>query len=110
MTERKDSSGTPRFTKDEAIEFARREGWKEMSHRERAAFQLHHRRLCMPVSVFHESIEEALGRPVYTHEFGLNWDGLIGELEGTSEAPTLAEIVAMIPEGKMTAVIGASNA
>ena len=33
------------------------------------AFQLYEERLCMPFPLFHKAVEEALGRPVYTHEF-----------------------------------------
>ncbi len=35
--------------------------------------------MCVPFSVFHEAVEECLGRPVYTHEFGVNYDGLVDE-------------------------------
>lgn len=88
------------FTEKEAIAFAKNEGWKEMTHKQRAAFQLYHGNLCMPFNVFHESIEKALGRPVYTHEFGLNWDGLKAELLGEVDAPTLKQVIDMIPEEK----------
>jgi len=27
----------------------------------------------------HQRLEELVGRPVWTHEFGLNWEGLIQE-------------------------------
>lgn len=37
--------------------------------------------LCANFSQFHESIELLLGRPVYTHEFGINADGLRQEAE-----------------------------
>lgn len=30
-------------------------------------------------SKIHKRLEELVGRPVWTHEFGLNWDGLIQE-------------------------------
>jgi hypothetical protein len=37
--------------------------------------------LCSNFSRFHESIELLLGRPVFTHEFALNADGLKQEAE-----------------------------
>ena len=97
--------GIRELTKEEAIEFAESGAWKCMSHAERAALQLSQRRLCMPFQAFHESIEDALGRPVYTHEFGLNWSGLKKELEGRSDAPTMDQIVAMIPPCKGVIIV-----
>jgi hypothetical protein len=35
--------------------------------------------LCLPFDVLHENIEKALGRPVWTHEFGMNFDGICRE-------------------------------
>jgi len=35
---------------------------------------------------FHEAIEKALGRPVLTHELGINVEGLKKELEAKREA------------------------
>ena len=54
----------------------------------------------MPFDVFHKAVEETLGRPVFTHEFGLNLDGLCKELAGEQKAPTLQQIVELIPEEK----------
>ncbi len=62
----------------------------------------------MPFDVFHKAIEEALGRPVWTHEFGLNWDGLWLELMGEADRPSnLADILALIPEDKRVLVVPA---
>ena len=55
-------------------------------------------RLCMPFSVFHEAVEKTIGRSVFTHEFGLNLDGLKNEIFYGSEPPTLEEIINLIPE------------
>lgn len=88
------------LTKEEAIELAKSEAWKGMSLFERAFFQLHQDRLCMPFDVFQEAVEKSLGRPVFTHEFGLNADGLKKEICGERAAPTWEEIVAMIPAEK----------
>lgn len=93
------------MTTEQAIAFGESGQWKTMSHEQRAALQLHQDKLCMPFSVFHESIEKALGRPVWTHEFGLNRDGLIAELEGRIGAPTMTEIMRMLPEQRTVVVV-----
>jgi hypothetical protein len=92
------------FTKAEAIAFAQREDWKRMTPMERGMFQLHQDKLCMPFSVFHEGVTELLGRPVYTHEFGLNLAGLIAEAEGRADAPTMEQIIGLLPPEKVIVV------
>lgn len=67
--------------------------WEQMSFRDRAMFQMFEDLLCMPFGVFHEAVEKALGRPVFTHEFGLNREGLRRELLGESPAPTMGDII-----------------
>ncbi len=54
----------------------------------------------MPFDVFHEAIEKVLHRPVYTHEFGLNYVGIVLEYLGEKQPPTFEEIINMIPEEK----------
>lgn len=71
--------------------------------------------LCMPFNVAHEAVEKALGRPVYTHEFGLNFAGIKEEFLGERAAPSLSEILELIPEEKRLVVVvldtdGAANA
>ncbi|MDE1139904.1 MAG: hypothetical protein PW999_09675 [Paraburkholderia tropica] len=88
------------MTKDEAIALSESKFWEPMSYRERAVFQIFEDRLCMPFSVFHEAIEKALDRPVFTHEFGLNREGLQKELMGEVPAPTMEEIMNLIPAEK----------
>jgi len=88
------------LTEEQAIELAKSGAWKEMTFRQRAEFQMLQRLLCMPFNIFHESVEKTLGRSVYTHEFGLNRDGLMAELFGDKELPTLQEIIEMIPAEK----------
>jgi hypothetical protein len=92
-------------TKEEAIALYDSKFWESMTYEERAKFQLFERKLCMPFGVFHEAIEKTLGRPVYTHEFGLNIDGLKKELLGEAPAPTMEEIINMIPEDKRIVVV-----
>jgi len=84
------------LTKEEAIKLVESGIWKTWSKEKIAYFQLHQDRLCMPFSVFHEAVEYVLKRPVYTHEFGLNRDGLIAEMDGKVPSPTIKEIIDML--------------
>lgn len=86
--------------REEAIEFSKSGKWKEMSDRERVELVLTSGILCMPIEVFMTSLNKAFGRPVYTHELAFNWDGLIEEFYGRREAPSLDEIIELIPEEK----------
>lgn len=86
------------ITKEQAIELARSEFWKDMSYQDIAKFQLHTRCLCMPFGIFHEAVEKALGRSVLTLEFGLDLEGLKKELNGDRPAPTVDDILRLIPE------------
>lgn len=54
----------------------------------------------MPFDVFHAAIEEVLYRPVFTHEFGLNIDGLRKEFLRENPTPTFEDIINLIPEEK----------
>jgi hypothetical protein len=85
---------------EEAKALYKTEFWKSLSNEEIATFQLFEDKLCMPFSVFHAAIEKVLGRPVYTHEFGLNHKGLEMELLGEKSPPTIEEIINLIPEDK----------
>jgi hypothetical protein len=99
--EQKQYKAVIQLTKEQAIELAENGAWKDMSLRQRAEFQMLQRLLCMPFHIFHEAVEKTLGRPVYTHEFAsLGHDGLMAELFGGNEPPTLQEIIEMIPAEK----------
>ncbi len=88
------------MTKAESLAKYDSKFWEPMTYVERAKFQLFEPLLCMPFDVFHEAVEKALGRPVYTHEFGMNLDGLKRELLKISPAPTMIEILDLIPAEK----------
>ncbi len=88
------------LTREEALAFHDSRAWEKLTPRERAIFQIDQDRLCMPFSEFHKAIEEALGRPVWTHEFGLNRDGLRAELAGEKDAPTFEQILGLLPANK----------
>jgi hypothetical protein len=85
------------MTEKDAVKLAESGFWKDMSAHEIASFQLQEGRLCMPFGVFHESVEKALGRPVYTHEFA-SPKHLRAELFGDEPAPTFEEIIAKLPD------------
>jgi hypothetical protein len=86
--------------KEKAIALHDSKWWIGKSPKEIAKVQLFTAELCMPFAVFHEALEAALGRPVWTHELGLNFDGLVQELLGERDAPTMEEIISLIPEEK----------
>jgi hypothetical protein len=86
--------------KSKAIALSRTGWWQQRTAREIAKFQLFTQELCLPFGEFHKALEEALGRPVFTHELGYNRDGLIQELMGEKDAPTPREIMDLIPEHK----------
>lgn len=88
------------LTTEEAIEFHDSDAWKELDFGQRARFQMSQKKLCMPFSVFHEAIEKTLGRPVFSHEFGMNYDGISDELFKGAAPPTIKEIMGMIPVDK----------
>jgi len=90
--------------KEQAISFGESGLYDCMSYREIAEFQIQQKCLCMPFSVFHEALEKSLGRPVFTHEFGLNIDGLKDELFKGTEPPTLEDIINLIPEEKRVVI------
>jgi hypothetical protein len=79
--------------------------WVGKSAREIAEFQMLTAELCMPFGVFHQAMEESLGRPVWTHEFGLDMPGLMAELMGERPTPSFDAILALIPEDKRVLVV-----
>lgn len=103
-TERQQSIGKPA-----AIALCDSKWWVDKTPREIAEFQLFTSELSCPFSVFHEAIESALGRGVQTLEFGLNVNGLMDELMGDGPAPTMEDILEMIPEDKRVIVVLPSN-
>lgn len=92
------------MTKEQAIALSNSKFWESMTAREIATFQLFEDRLCIPFDVFHAAVEKTLKRPVFTHEFGLAMDSLRAELLGKRPAPSLDEIIALIPADKRVIV------
>jgi hypothetical protein len=68
------------LTREEAINFGNEKMYEKMSFKEIATFQINQEMLCMPFSVFHEAVEKTIKRPVFTHEFGLNVEGIKAEI------------------------------
>lgn len=94
------------MTKEEAVKLYESKFWEGMNHQERAEFQLFESRLCMPIGVFHEAIEKALDRPVWTHEFASsNIESLRSEFLGDRPAPSFMDIVDLIPKEKRLIVV-----
>lgn len=93
------------MTREEAISLSESKFWEGMTLRERAVFQINEPLLCMPFDVFHEAVEKTIGRPVFTHEFGLNYEGIKNEIMNGAPPPTMEEIINMIPEEKRVIVI-----
>jgi hypothetical protein len=91
------------MTKEEAIKLYESKFWETMTYAERAKFQMFEKLLCMPFNVFHEAVEKTLGRPVWTHEFA--GDRLKKELLGQSPAPSMEDIMNMIPAEKRMIVV-----
>ena len=87
------------MTREEAIALAETGWWKTASDQAIVGFQLFEEKLCMDFGDFHAAVERVLGRPVYTHEFGI-FGNLRREFLGDKPAPTLKEIIEMIPEAK----------
>lgn len=92
------------MTEKEAIKLAESKFWEKMTPREIAEFQMSEPLLCIPFQIFHEAMEKTLGRPIFTHEFGTNYEGLKQELFQGKPAPSLEDIVNMIPADKRVVV------
>ena len=60
------------MTREEAIKFHDDKRWERMTREERARFQMHEPKLCMPWSVFHAAAEAYVGHGIFTHEFAFN--------------------------------------
>lgn len=91
-------------TEQEAIEMGENKTWQDKTAEEIVMFQLFQRRLAMPLSLFHKSIETVLGRPVFTHELA-NRDSIVLEYLGCKDAPTMEEIINMVPADKRRIVL-----
>lgn len=95
--------GVEQLTSEEAAAFFDGGAWKTWTDDEVASFQLFQDCLALPFDRFHEAMTAVLKRDIFTHEFA-NQEALIAEYWGDRPAPSLAEILALIPEEKRIAI------
>lgn len=89
------------ITREQAVALGESRFWEGMAPEEIALFQLSVDKLCMPFGVYQEAMEKALGRPVYTCEFGsVGSERLLAELFKERPPATFAEILDLIPAEK----------
>lgn len=86
----KQMSGT--LTKEQAITLAKSGWWKGLDSAVVARAQLNQALLCMDFGDFQKAMQEALGRPVWTHEFA-RADELRAELDGKAPTPDMLQII-----------------
>lgn len=94
------------MTQPEALKYAESGKWKDLSDFEKAGLGLYNQFLPLEFSEFHRALSVVLDRDVYTHEFGLNWPGLIDEYEGKCGNPTIEQVIDLLPKDK-TIIISA---
>lgn len=104
MSIKPDFESVRQLTKEEAIAFHDSEVWKDWTHEQICDFQMWQTCLAVPFSRFHEAVEKTLGRPVFTHEFGLAYGEMQQERLGKRSAPTFEEVLCLIPEEKRIVV------
>ncbi len=92
------------LTKEQAINFAESKAFSNMSYREIAEFQINQKKLCIPFNIFHEAVEKTIKRPVFSHEFGLNSDGIKAEIMEGKTPPSFEDIINLIPKEKLIIV------
>ena len=97
-----------KITTDEAKVLIDSKWWLTATPEEIVRFQLFTNLLCLPFDKFHEAIEKCLDRPVWTHEFGLDLDGIQKEFLGEKQAPTMEEIIGKLPKDKII-IVGVEN-
>lgn len=92
------------LTKEQAIAFGNSGVYKNWTSEQIVRFQLFQDMLCMDFGAFHKAMEDVLGRPVWTHEFG-SQGNLMEEYLGCRPAPDFDEIMALIPEDKRVIIL-----
>ena len=88
------------FNKEEATKFAESNVWEQMTVDEIVKLQLFQKLCMVPFSLFHESLEKVLNRPVWTHEFA-DFESLQNEYLGKAEKPSMDDIM-----DKMVKLVG----
>lgn len=85
------------LTREQAIEIAESNVWKNWTADQVVRFQLYQPLLCMDFAHYHKCVEEVLGRSVWTHEFAYD-DNLRKEYEGKKPKTTMDEIIGLLSE------------
>jgi hypothetical protein len=99
MEDKKEKWASIQLTREQAVAMAKSNVWKEWTSEQVVRFQMFQERLCMDFSHFHKCVEDVLGRPVFTHEFGFR-DDMVREYLGEKEAPSFEDIINLIPSEK----------
>ena len=86
------------FTEAQAKALYAAKWWEGLTPRQVCEVQLFEPLLCIPFPEFHRCVEESLGRPVWTHEFALDMEGLRREFLGDRQPPSVEEIFGLSPE------------
>jgi hypothetical protein len=81
------------MTREEAVAIYDSGQWKDWTAQEKVSCQLYEERLIMPFGEFQNAVNEAFGRPVFTHEFA-NPEKLQAEYEGKIGPVSLQESLA----------------
>ncbi len=85
------------LTYEQAVAMCRSRWWEGLDPRTAVLRQMSESYFIMPWMTLHEMLSKALDRPVFSHEI-LNLRGsLRKELLGDKPAPTIEEILALIP-------------
>lgn len=58
------------------LKYPNNKWWRSSDPVEIAKYQIFEEILMVKFDIFHEGIEKLLGRPVFTYEFGMNYEGL----------------------------------
>lgn len=90
--------------KETALEWAATKFWQAEECPDIARFQLFNSRLVVPWDFFHHTVECALGRPVWTHEFA-DVRSLQDEMDKKISAPTMNGILDELPIGKPVVLV-----
>lgn len=93
------------FCPDCLAAFPTRPKPEEMTADERQAEMELLRYAEVPFDLIHGRIEQLVGRPVWTHELGLNWGGVCREARWEDRPATMKEIISLIPPEKRLIVV-----
>lgn len=91
------------LTEEQAVQIYKAGDWRKWTPKQLVCFQMNQDRLCVPFHEFHSAVNDVFGRAVFTHEFA-DRKRLLEELEGVVAAPSMDEIMALLPQEKTVVV------